>query len=159
MAAWASVDAVAPKRGDVVVVSGAAGGVGSIAVQLLRLRGATVIAIASPMQHIRDAAPSGRIDAWVDLFGGGYVEMAIRLGVAAERINTIIDWATAQKHGAKTQGTAEAGGAAELGKLAALVADEKVEVPIAARYPLDQVREAFTELEKRHTHGKIVLVN
>jgi NADPH:quinone reductase-like Zn-dependent oxidoreductase len=51
------------------------------------------------------------------------------------------------------------GTAAVLGQLATLVADGKVEVTIAARYPLDQVREAFTELEKRHTRGKIVLVN
>ncbi|HZS38034.1 MAG TPA: NADP-dependent oxidoreductase, partial [Polyangia bacterium] len=179
MAAWASVEAVDAKQGEVVVVSGAAGGVGSIAVQLLRLRGATVIAIASPknhdwlrklgavpvdhdqqtLQHIREAAPSGRVDAWVDVFGGGYVDLAIQLGVPPERINTIIDFAAAQKHGAKTQGTTEVGSADALGKLAALVADGKVEVPIAARYPLDQVRDAYRELEKRHTRGKIVLVN
>jgi hypothetical protein len=42
---------------------------------------------------------------------------------------------------------------------AQLVADGKVEVPIAARYRLDQVREAYDELERRHTRGKIVLVN
>jgi NADPH:quinone reductase len=179
MAAWASADAVDPKKGDVVVVSGATGGVGSIAVQLLLLRGATVIAIASPknhgwlkklgaipvghdeqtMQHIREAGPSGHVDAWVDAFGGGYVDMAIQLGVAPERINTTVDFVAAQKHGVKTQGTSEVGSAAILGQLAALVAEGKVEVPIAARYPLDKVREAYTELEKRHTRGKIVLVN
>jgi D-arabinose 1-dehydrogenase-like Zn-dependent alcohol dehydrogenase len=51
------------------------------------------------------------------------------------------------------------GSAALLEQLAQLVAESKVEVPIAARYPLDRVRDAFTELEKRHTRGKIVLVN
>jgi NADPH:quinone reductase-like Zn-dependent oxidoreductase len=161
------------------VVSGAAGGVGSIAAQLLRARGATVIAIASlrnhewlrklgaipvdhdaqTLQRIREAAPSGRLDAWVDVFGRGYVEMAIQLGVAPQRINTTIDFEAAEKHGVKTQGTDEVGSAAVLGRLAALVAEGKVEVPIAARYPLDRVREAFTELEQRHTRGKIVLVN
>jgi NADPH:quinone reductase-like Zn-dependent oxidoreductase len=179
MAAWASVESVAPHKGDVVVVSGAAGGVGSIAVQLVRLRGATVIAIASrknhdwleklgaipvdhdekTMQRIREAAPSGRVDAWVDVFGSGYVDMALKLGVPLERINTIIDFEAAQKHGVKTKGTAEASNATALGQLAALVAEGKVDVPIAACYPLDQVRDAFNELEKRHTRGKIVLVN
>jgi NADPH:quinone reductase-like Zn-dependent oxidoreductase len=161
LAAWASVEAVEPKKGDVVVVSGAAGGVGSIAVQLLRLRGATVIAIASPKnhdwlkklagipvdhdaqtaEHIRKASPTGRVDAWVDVFGRGYVDMAIQLGVQPQRINTTIDWAAAQRHGTKMQGTSEAGGVAALSKLAALVADGKVEITIAARYPLDKVRE------------------
>lgn len=179
MAAWGSVDAVAPKRGEVVVVSGAAGGVGSIAVQLLRLRGATVIAIASPGNHewlrrlgaipidhdaqtlerIRAASPTGRVDAWADVFGKGYVDMAIQLGVPPERINTIIDFAAAKKHGTQAKGTTEVGTAAALGELATLVADGKIEVPIAAHYPLDQVREAFRELEKRHTRGKIVLIN
>lgn len=179
LAAWASVEAVNPQPGETVVVSGAAGGVGSIAVQLLRLRGAKVIAIASEknhawlqklgaipvnhdeqtLQHVRDAAPEGRVDAWVDAFGGGYVDMAMQLGVPRERVNTLIDFQAAQKHGVQTQGTQAVASASVLEKLATLVAEGKVEVPIAARYPLDQVREAFAELEKRHTRGKIVLIN
>jgi NADPH:quinone reductase-like Zn-dependent oxidoreductase len=179
LAAWASVEAVHPKQGDTVVVSGAAGGVGSIAVQLLLLRGARVIAIASEknhawlqklgaipvnhdeqtLRHIREAAPQGRVDAWVDVFGGGYVDMATQLGVPRERINTIIDFEAAKKHGVQTRGTQSIASANVLEQLAKLVAEGKVEVPIAARYPLDQVREAFSELEKRHTRGKIVLVN
>jgi NADPH:quinone reductase-like Zn-dependent oxidoreductase len=38
------------------------------------------------------------------------------------------------------------------------VATGELEVPIAATYPLDEVRAAYTELEKGHTHGKIVLL-
>jgi len=48
--------------------------------------------------------------------------------------------------------------AATLGELAALIAAGDLEVPIAATYPLDQVREAYTELEAGHTRGKIVLL-
>jgi NADPH:quinone reductase-like Zn-dependent oxidoreductase len=44
-----------------------------------------------------------------------------------------------------------------LAELAGLIADGHLEVPIANVYPLAQVREAYTELERRHTHGKIVL--
>jgi NADPH:quinone reductase-like Zn-dependent oxidoreductase len=44
-----------------------------------------------------------------------------------------------------------------LAELADLIADGHLEVPIANVYPLTQVREAYAELERRHTHGKIVL--
>ena len=46
---------------------------------------------------------------------------------------------------------------ATLATLAALVVDGAVEVPIAARYPLERVVEAFTFLEARHLRGKVVV--
>jgi NADPH:quinone reductase-like Zn-dependent oxidoreductase len=175
--AWGAVHAVQPKEGETVVISGAAGGVGSLAVQLARRTGATVIGLASGSNHewlkshevipvaygdgvadrIRAAAPGG-VDAFIDTYGDGYVDLAIALGVAAGRIDTIADYAAAAKYGVKTAGGAEAGpGARVLAELAGLIADGHLEVPIANVYPLAQVREAYTELELRHTHGKIVL--
>src|SRR6201996_5434580 len=175
--AWGAVHAVAPKEGETVVVSGAAGGVGSLAVQLARRTGATVIGLASEGNHewlkshgvipvaygegvadrIRAAAPGG-VDAFIDAFGHGYVELALALGVAPDRIDTIADFAAAAKHGVKTDGGAEAGpGAKVLAELAGLIADGQLEVPIANVYPLAQAREAYTELERRHTRGKIIL--
>ena len=107
--------------------------------------------------RIRAAAPSG-VDAFIDTHGDGYVELALAFGVAAERIDTIVDFAAAQKHGVKTDGGTVAGpGAKVLAELADLIADGHLEVPIANVYPLAQVREAYTELERRHTRGKIVL--
>ena len=175
--AWGTVHAVQPKEGETVVISAAAGGVGSLAVQLARRTGATVIGLASEPNHewlkrhgvipvaygdgiadrIKAATPGG-VDAFIDTHGDGYVELALALGVAAERIDTIADYAAAAKHGVKTDGGAEAGpGATVLAELAGLIADGHLEVPIADVYPLAQVREAYTELEGRHTHGKIVL--
>jgi NADPH:quinone reductase-like Zn-dependent oxidoreductase len=108
-------------------------------------------------ERIRAAAPSG-VDAFIDTHGDGYVELALALGVGAERIDTIVDFAAAQKHGVKTDGGTAAGpGAKVLAELADLIADGHLEVPIANVYPLAQVREAYTELERRHTRGKIVL--
>src|ERR1700728_2107704 len=105
----------------------------------------------------RAAAPSG-VDAFIDTYGDGYVELALALGVAAERIDTIVDFAAAAKYGVKTDGGTAAGpGAKVLAELAGLIADGHLEVPIANVYPLAQVREAYTELERRHTRGKIVL--
>ena len=177
--AWGAVHAVQPKEGETVVISGAAGGVGSLAVQLARRTGATVIGLASEGNHewlkshgvipvaygdgvadrIRAAAPGG-VDAFIDTHGDGYVELALALGldVAADRIDTIADFAAAAKHGVKTDGGTAAGpGARVLAELAGLIADGHLEVPIANVYPLAQVREAYTELERRHTRGKIVL--
>ena len=175
--AWGAVHAVQPKEGETVVISGAAGGVGSLAVQLARRTGATVIGLASESNHqwlkshgvipvaygdgvadrIRAAEPGG-VDAFIDTYGDGYVELALALGVAAERIDTIVDFAAAAKYGVKTDGGTAAGpGATVLAELAGLIADGHLEVPIADVYPLARVREAYTELERRHTHGKIVL--
>ena len=175
--AYAAVHAVAPGREDTVVVSGAAGGVGTIAVQLARLAGATVLGLASPPhhgwlrdhgvvpveygdgveQHIRDAA-GGRTDAFIDTFGGGYVDVAISLGIVPERIDTIADWAAAQRYGVKTDGNMVGARAEVLAELAGLIDAGRLDVPIAHTYPLAEVREAYRELERRHTLGKIVLI-
>lgn len=177
MAGYACVDAVDPKPGETVVVSAAAGGVGSVASQLARRTGATVIGLAGEVNHewlrrhdivpinygdgqlerIRNAA-NGSVDAFIDTFGDGYVDLAIELGAAPERINTIIDYAAVQRLGVHGQGTHAIATDALLAELAALVADGGLEIPIAATYPLDRVREAFDELANRHTHGKIVLL-
>lgn len=174
--AYAAVRAVALQPGDVVVVSGAAGGVGSLAVELARLAGATVIGLASEANHewlrdhgvipvtygdgvedrIRRAAD--HVDAFIDTFGDGYVDLALALGVSPSRIDTIANFAAVQQHGVKAEGNAAGGSAKTMAELAALIADGKLEVPIAATYPLSEVRAAYRELERGHTHGKIVVL-
>jgi NADPH:quinone reductase-like Zn-dependent oxidoreductase len=175
--AYAAVRAVAPQPGETVVVSGAAGGVGSLSAQLARNAGAVVIGLASESHHawlsdhgivpvaygdgveerIRTAA-SVPVDAVIDTNGAGYVDVALQLGVNPQRIDTIIDFPAVARYGVKGEGNAAGASAEVLAELAALVASGKLEVPIAEVYPLDQVREAYRELEQRHTLGKIVLV-
>jgi NADPH:quinone reductase-like Zn-dependent oxidoreductase len=178
MAAYASVDAVKPKPGEVVVVSAAGGGVGSVAVQLAHRSGATVVGLASEQNHawlrehgvipvtygegqaarIKQAAGE-HLDAFIDTFGGGYVDMAINeLGIAPERINTIADFEAIGRLGVNGEGTHAIATREILAELAALVADGELEIPIAATFPLSDVRAAVEELAKRHTHGKIVLL-
>ena len=174
--AYAAVRAVSLIPGDTVVVSGAAGGVGSLAVQLAANANATVIGLASEQHHawlaghlvipvvhgdgvadrIKEAS-GGRIDAFIDTFGGGYVEMAIGLGVPPVRIDTIIDGTAAEEYGTKSDGSAAAANAEVLAELASLIAEGSLEIPVAKTYPLTQVREAYQDLEQRHTLGKIVL--
>jgi NADPH:quinone reductase-like Zn-dependent oxidoreductase len=107
--------------------------------------------------RIRSAA-GGAVDALVDTYGGGYVDLAIELGVAPERIDTIIDWGAAERHGVRTEGNTAGARPEVLAELAELIAAGRLEVPIAATYPLDRVRDAYREVEERHTLGKIVLV-
>jgi NADPH:quinone reductase-like Zn-dependent oxidoreductase len=176
--AWAAVRAVAPQAGEVVVVSGAAGGVGSLVVQLAARTGATVLGLASEGHHdwlrahgatpltygdgveerIRAAAGDAGVAALIDTYGGGYVDLAVTLGVAPERIDTIIDWAAAERVGAKVDGNAVGAQPAALSELAGLIATGELDLPIAKTYALKDVREAFADLEQRHTLGKIVLV-
>ena len=88
---------------------------------------------------------------------GGYVELALKLGVPKDRIDTIIDFAAAAKHGVKTEGNHQAASADVLAQLAGQLAAGRLEIPIAKVYPLAEVRDAYRELEQRHTRGKIVL--
>ena len=174
--AYAALRAVSLGAGDTLGVSGAAGGVGSITVQLANNLGAKVIGVAGESNHgwladhgtvpvaygegaaerVREAA-GGRVDAFVDTFGSGYVELALELGVKPERINTNIDFAAAEEHGVKAEGNNDAASAGVLAELAGMLERGDLEIPIARVYPLAEVRDAFRELERRHTRGKIVL--
>jgi NADPH:quinone reductase-like Zn-dependent oxidoreductase len=174
--AWAAVKAVAPGPGETIAVAGAAGGVGSIAVQLARRAGATVIGLAGPEHHewlrqhgvipvnyrdrvagrLREAAPA--IDAFIDTFGADYVELALELGVPSARIDTIVNVGAVQRYGVKGDGRAAGSSASVLAELAGLIAAGELEIPIAATFPLAQVREAYELLAKDHIRGKIVLL-
>jgi NADPH:quinone reductase-like Zn-dependent oxidoreductase len=174
--ATAAVRAVSLKPGDVVAVSGATGGVGSLAVQLARRTGARVIGIASAesaaflssvgvepvaygdglAERLQTLVPDG-LDAFIDLFGGEYVDLAVTLGVSPDRINTIIDFAAAKKHGVKTDGSAAAATPETLESVANLIAWGEILMPLTAIYPFAAVRDAYSELARRKARGKIVL--
>jgi NADPH:quinone reductase-like Zn-dependent oxidoreductase len=173
--AYAAVRAVALRPGDVVVVAGAAGGVGAIAVQLARRAGATVIGLASEANHawltshgvipvsygagaadrIRQA--TDHVDAFIDTYGADYVSLALELGVEPSRIDTIANFTAIEEYGVK--GDANAAGASPevLAELAGLVATGELEVPVAATFPLKDVRHAYRQLASGHIRGKIVL--
>jgi NADPH:quinone reductase-like Zn-dependent oxidoreductase len=173
--AYAAVRAVALTGGDTVVVSGAAGGVGSLAVQLARRAGAAVIGLASPANHEwlaghavipvaygdgvadRITQAAAKVDAFIDTFGADYVQLALRLGVQPSRIDTIANFTAVAEYGVKADGNAVGAGASTLAELAGLIADGQLELPIAATYPLSQVQDAYRRLASGHIRGKIVL--
>ncbi len=176
--AYAAVRAVHLVPGDTVVIAGAAGGVGSIAVELARRAGATVLGIAGPSNdawladhgavpvnygenlhtRLRAVAQSGHIDALLDFFGGGYVAMAVGdLKLSPDRVDTIADFEAVKRFGVQSKGGADAATAAVLAELAEFITRGELEVPIAGVFALDDVRDAFRQLELRHTRGKLVL--
>lgn len=157
--AWAAVRAVDPGPGDVVAVSAATGGVGTLVGQLIVRRGATVLGIASrpsagwlsahgatPVEYgdgvgdrLRDAAPDG-IDAFIDLFGPEYVRLAIDLGVRPDRVNTVVVSDAARELGVRMDGSGALSPAAipeVLRELAELLASGALQLPVASTYRLD----------------------
>src|SRR5438132_11833923 len=126
--AYGAVRAVRLVPGDTVAIAGAAGGVGSIAVQLARRAGAAVLGIAGPSNDAwlaahgavpanygddlsarpRAAAQSGHIAAFLDFFGGGHVAMAVEdLGIPRDRVDTITDFDAVERFGVLSAGGAE----------------------------------------------------
>src|SRR3984893_607788 len=174
--AYGAVHAVNPQPGDTVVVSAAAGGVGALVTQLVINAGATVIGTAGPanfdflrslgaipiahgdglIDRITTAAPNG-VTAHLDNYGDGNVDLALRLGVKPDRINTIIDFAAAQQYGVHAAGQAEGNDGRIFAELAHLIAESRLLIPIQTSYPVEHVRAAYEELAGRHARGKIVL--
>jgi NADPH:quinone reductase-like Zn-dependent oxidoreductase len=174
--AYAAVKAVGIKSGDKVVVSAAGGGVGSIAAQLAKLAGAEVYGIAGdhdldwlesleikPISYSKDVAAEiksklGKPDAFIDTVGKGYVKLAIDLGVDPKKIDTIIDFPAVSEYGVKGEGSAAAATMSVFEDLLNLITNNKLIVPIAKTFPLNEVREAFEYIDKEHHRGKVVLI-
>ncbi len=173
--AVAALEAIRLRTGDTLLVGGAAGGVGVFAVQLATLAGATVIGTAShatfgflqalgaePVAYgpgladrVRAVAPGG-ISAATDLFGIETVETALALGVPAERISTVAAGPNPPA-GVRATGGSEAPPDAPVRITDAIVAGE-LTVPIAATFPVSEIREAVALQASRHVHGKIVVL-
>ena len=168
--AAAAVAVVGIGHDDTVLIGGAAGGVGVFAVQLARVAGARVIGTSSttafdhlrglgaePVTYgtglasrVRELAPAG-IAAAIDLHGTETALAARELGVPDQRITTI----AAQIDGITAANGADAAHAVD--GIANLVAAGEIRVPIAASFPVDQIRSAVELQAERHVHGKVVI--
>jgi NADPH:quinone reductase-like Zn-dependent oxidoreductase len=169
--AAAALAVVNPGPGDTLLVGGAGGGVGVFTVQLARLAGARVIGTGSAtsadalralgaepvaygaglVDRVRALAPGG-VTAAIDLHGIDTVHAARELGVPDGRITAI----AAQVEGIKSaNGALAAPGAIE--EIARLVAAGRLRVPIAAAFPVQQIRAAVELQVGRHVHGKVVI--
>jgi NADPH:quinone reductase-like Zn-dependent oxidoreductase len=170
-AAAAALAVVGAGPGDTVLIGGAAGGVGLFAVQLARIAGARVLGTGSPasadflrdlgaepvaygdglVDRVRALAPGG-ITAAVDLYGTETAYAARELGVLDPRITTIaaqVDGITPANGAGAAPGTLE--------EIARLVATGRLRVPIAARFPIEDIRTAVELQAGRHVKGKVVI--
>jgi NADPH:quinone reductase-like Zn-dependent oxidoreductase len=160
--------------GDTVLIHAAAGTVGTVAVQLARLWGATVIGTASVANHdylralgatpvlygeglvdrVRAVAPRG-IDAVLDAAGGDALTASLELVSNRKRILTIVEVAAREQYGlAQITGQRSA---ARLAELVALWVQGKLQIHVRRTYPLAAAADAHREIETRHGRGKIVL--
>jgi NADPH:quinone reductase-like Zn-dependent oxidoreductase len=173
--AVAGVSALRLSPKDTVLVSAAAGGVGILAVQIARRTGARVVAVASSPHHeelrsldvipvaygmgieesISKVAPSG-VTAVLDCHGAEYVELGLRLGVRASRINSVADRLAAAAIGGLSVGRAMTSTAA-IRPVADLIASRAIVLPIAETYPISMVADAYRRLQRGGRLGKIVL--
>ncbi|MGP8034236.1 MAG: NADP-dependent oxidoreductase [Steroidobacteraceae bacterium] len=174
-------DALHIKSGETLIIHGASGAVGSLAVQFVRLRGARVLATASGEDGVSfverlgaTAAVDGRhgdIAAAAHAFAPGGVDAVLALAGGAA-LETCIDalkpgGRVAFPSGVRPEPQARAGlalvkydaltGADEYARLNAAIVAAKLEVPIAAEYPLSDAAKAQQALAAGHVLGKIVL--
>jgi NADPH:quinone reductase len=182
--AWHGLVATSVSDGDTVVIHGAAGGVGIMAVQLAVGRGATAIATASPARHeflralgavpvaygpglaerVRELAPGG-VDAALDLVGTDEaVDVSLELVADRARIATIAAFGRAGQAGIKALG---GGPGADPGTelrmaarldLAKLADQGKLRVFMAGTFPLTRAADAHRAIMTGHTNGKIALI-
>jgi NADPH:quinone reductase-like Zn-dependent oxidoreductase len=168
--AAAALAVVNLRQGDTVLIGGAAGGVGVFTVQLARLAGARVIGTGSTtssdylrslgaepitygdglVDRVHALAPDG-VTAAIDLYGTDTAHTARELGVPDERITTIAG---------RVDGITPANGADAahaIDEVASLVAAGQVRVPIAANFPVEQIRAAVELQAGRHVHGKVII--
>lgn len=161
------------RQGDTLLVHAAAGGVGTITVQLAREWGVAVIGTASPRNHeyltslsctpvaygdglvdrVRALAPQG-VDVVLDCVGGEAVPASIALDVDRSRIGTLADYGAVEKYGVRRPGGDRT--ADNLRELVELHAAGRLEVPVHA-FSLDRAADAHSEVETGHVRGKVVL--
>jgi NADPH:quinone reductase-like Zn-dependent oxidoreductase len=174
-------DALHIRAGETLIIHGAAGGVGTLAVQFAKLRGARVLATVSGADEIAllkslgaDAVVDGRqgdIAAAAHEFAPGGIDAVLALagGDALERcIGTLRkDGQVAYPSGVRPPPAQHPGvmltrydaipGPREFERLNAAITQVKLIVPIAAEYPLSDAAAAQRRLEAGHVPGKIVL--
>lgn len=173
-----TLDLLGVGEGATLLIDGAAGGVGSAAVQIARARGARVIGTASPgnheylsslgaeattygdglVQRVRELAPAG-IDAALDAAGAGGLPALVELAGAPEHVVTIADYVGAQKTGVRFSGGMGSERAVHgLRDIGELIEAGRFALPVAQTFPLEQIGEAHALSQTGHVRGKLIVL-
>ncbi|TWS19989.1 NADP-dependent oxidoreductase [Tsukamurella asaccharolytica] len=180
--AWDAVERIGVAAGDTVLIHGAAGGVGLLAVQLARLRGATVIGTAREANHdylrglgaipvqyggglaerVRAVAPDG-VTAAIDTVGTDEAaDVSLDLVKDRQRIVTIAGFGRAAQDGFLAIGGPDPESARirdeARGPLLDLAGEGKLVNEVAKTFPLADAARAHTELQSAHPIGKFILI-
>lgn len=173
-----TLDLLGVGSGTTVLINGAAGGVGSAAVQIARAHGARVIGTASENNHdylrslgaepttygegleqrVRELAPDG-VDAALDAAGAGELPALVELTGSPDRVVTIADFLGAQETGVEFSGgmgTARAVHA--LSEIGDLIEAGEFTLPVSEVFPLERIAEAHELSQRGHVRGKLVLL-
>jgi NADPH:quinone reductase-like Zn-dependent oxidoreductase len=173
LTAYQSLQRIGLHKGETVLIHAAAGGVGSLGVQIAVALGARVIGTASERNHdylrslgaepvtygdgladrVRALAPDG-IDAALDCIGGDAVDVSQSLLKHRDRIASIVDPEAATKGGHSPWARPDA---ADLTALAALAEEGKLSVHVERAFPLAEAADAWRLNQSGRTRGKIVL--
>lgn len=177
--AWHLLTNTRVGTGDTVLIHGASGGVGLMAVQLAVARGAKVIATASPARHdqlrgygaepvaygdgLADRVRAiGAVDAALDLVGTDEaLDTSVELVADRGRIATIAGFARGPQLGIAVLTGADGGQEirdGSRGDVIALAAAGKLDVTVDRTFPLEAAAEAHRYLQTGHAGGKVVLV-
>ena len=171
-----ALDLLGLESGQTILVNGAAGGVGTAAVQFARARGARVIGTASESNHeflrtigaepttygnglverVRELAPDG-VDLALDTSGRGALPELIEITGSPDRVVTIADYSAAE-HGVRITTGAEERSWEALGQAAKLHEAGQLTMPVAQTFPFEQAPEAHRLSEGGHVRGKLVLI-
>ena len=173
-----TLDLLGVGAGTTLLVNGAAGAVGSAAVQLARARGARVIGTASEGNHdylrslgaepttygeglakrVRAIVPDG-VDAALDAAGGGALPDLVELAGGPRHVVTVADYAGAEQTGARFSGGMGTQRAVHaLREIGALIEAGQFSLPVAKTFPLEQIGEAHRLSETGHVRGKLVVL-
>ena len=168
------LDMLEVKRGEAVLIHGAAGGVGTVAVQLAVSRGATVVGTASEVNHgylhelgatpvvyggglvdrVRSVAPDG-VDSVFDVAGKGALPDSIELRGGKSRVVTIAD-PEAYELGIPFSGGSDRDAGA-LAEVAHQAADGRLRLAVRT-FPLEEASDAHAAVDSGHARGKTVLL-
>jgi NADPH:quinone reductase-like Zn-dependent oxidoreductase len=172
-----SLDELSVGRGISLLINGAAGGIGSTAVQLAVARGARVIGTASTANHdylrflgaepvaygegmagrVRALGPDG-VDAALDVAGSGVLPELIDLAGGAQNVVTLADIDGAKEHGVRFSNGYHGHAFHALAEIGALIEAGRFWLPVERTYPLHQISEAHRVSEHGHVRGRLVLL-
>ncbi len=172
-----SLDELRVGRGITLLVNGAAGGIGSTAVQLAIARGARVIGTAGTANHdylrglgaepvtygegmaerVRGLAPDG-VDAALDVAGSGVLPALIDLAGGPQNVVTLADIDGAKRHAVRFSNGFQGHAFHALAEIGALIEAGRFWLPVERTYPLNEISEAHRVSEHGHVRGRLVLV-